>query len=175
MQQRPICRRVNLSRLRSHLEDLSQLRFELNPAWNRSSRFFARAVAKLWTGGSLFHSRYSSSAACTELLCIGKSPTLARPAGKGEGWCFCVSWSQASGLYPNPISTRAEGCRLAFHEWMGQGSAGDGLDFSSSSIRIWLALVEPTKRIVVGADVLRHPELPSNGAAEHPAECTNGR
>jgi len=27
------------------------------------------------------------------------------------------------------------------------------------------------KRIVVGADVLRHPALPSNGAVEHPTEC----
>ena len=30
---------------------------------------------------------------------------------------------------------------------------------------------EPEEWIVVGADVLRHPELPSNGAVEHPTEC----
>jgi hypothetical protein len=48
---------------------------------------------------------------------------------------------------------------------------GTDLISVASSIRIWLALVEPTKRIVVGADVLRHPEVPSNGAAEPPTEC----
>ncbi len=30
--------------------------------------------------------------------------------------------------------------------------------------------MEPIKRIVVGADVLRHPALPSNGAVEHATE-----
>src|SRR5580700_4829037 len=54
MRQRPICCRINLSRMRSNLEDVSQLRFELNPACHRNSRFFIVAVAKLWTGGSLF-------------------------------------------------------------------------------------------------------------------------
>ena len=33
--------------------------------------------------------------------------------------------------------------------------------------QIGFPLVEPIKRIVVGADVLRHPALPSNGAVEH--------
>jgi len=59
-----------------------------------------------------------------------------------------------------------------FHEWMGQGNVGDGLDFCRLQYpQIGLPLVEPIKRIVVGADVLRHPELPSNGAVEHPTEC----
>jgi hypothetical protein len=40
--------------MRSNLEDLSQLRFELNPACHRHSRFFVVAVAKLWTSDSLF-------------------------------------------------------------------------------------------------------------------------
>jgi len=31
--------------------------------------------------------------------------------------------------------------------------------------------VKPIKRIVVGAKVLRHPKLPSNGAVEHPTKC----
>src|SRR6267378_7490130 len=31
--------------------------------------------------------------------------------------------------------------------------------------------MEPVEWIVVGADVLRHPALPSNGAIEHPTEC----
>src|SRR6202521_791629 len=31
--------------------------------------------------------------------------------------------------------------------------------------------MEPVEWIVVGADVLRHPALPSNGAVEHPTEC----
>src|SRR6266566_6965985 len=59
-----------------------------------------------------------------------------------------------------------------FHERMGQGNIGDGLDFRHLQYpQIGLPLVEPIKRIVVGADVLRHPELPSNGAVEHPTEC----
>ena len=31
--------------------------------------------------------------------------------------------------------------------------------------------MEPVEWIVVGADVLRHPALPANGAIEHPTEC----
>src|SRR5207245_3508082 len=42
---------------------------------------------------------------------------------------------------------------------------------SSDLSQIGLPLVEPIKRIVVGAKVLRQPVLPSNGAVEHPAEC----
>jgi len=52
---------------------------------------------------------------------------------------------------------------------MGQGNVGDGLNFCHLSYpQIGLPLVEPIERIVVGAEVLRHPALPSNGAVEHP-------
>ena len=54
---------------------------------------------------------------------------------------------------------------------MGQRNVGDGLDFCHLQYpQIGLPLVEPIKRIVVGADVLRHSELPSNGPVEHPTE-----
>ena len=54
---------------------------------------------------------------------------------------------------------------------MGQGNVGDGLDFCRLEYpQIGWPLVEPIRRIVVGAHVLRHPELPSNGAVEHPTE-----
>src|ERR1700731_503221 len=66
----------------------------------------------------------------------------------------------------------SKGADQPFHEWMGQGNVGDGLDFCCLQYpQIGLPLVEPIKWIVVGADVLRHPELPSNGAVEHPTEC----
>ena len=55
---------------------------------------------------------------------------------------------------------------------MGQGNVRDGLDFCHLQYpQIGLPLVEPIKRIVVGADVLQPPALPSNGAVEHPTEC----
>src|SRR3982074_45819 len=55
---------------------------------------------------------------------------------------------------------------------MGQGNVGDGLDFCHLQYaQIALPLMEPIKRIVVGANVLWHPALPSNGAVEHPTEC----
>src|SRR5256884_9949924 len=64
-----------------------------------------------------------------------------------------------------------QGADQPFHEWMGQGNVGYGLDFRQVQYtQIGLPLVEPIKRIVVGAKVLRQPELPSNGAVEHPAE-----
>jgi hypothetical protein len=34
-----------------------------------------------------------------------------------------------------------------------------------------IQIVELIRWIVVGAEVLRHPEVASNGAVEHPAEC----
>src|SRR2546429_454937 len=65
-----------------------------------------------------------------------------------------------------------QGADQPFHEWMGQGNVGYGLDFRQVQYtQIGLPLVEPIKRIVVGAKVLRQPVLPSNGAVEHPAEC----
>jgi hypothetical protein len=55
---------------------------------------------------------------------------------------------------------------------MGQGNVGDGLDFCHLQYpQIGLPLVEPIKRIVVGAELLWHPALLSNGAVEHPTEC----
>src|SRR5438874_10173737 len=54
---------------------------------------------------------------------------------------------------------------------MGQGKVGYGLDFRQLQYtQIGLPLVEPIKWIVVGAQILRHPELPSNGTVEHPTE-----
>jgi hypothetical protein len=37
--------------------------------------------------------------------------------------------------------------------------------------RLACPLMEPIEWIVVGTEVIRHPELPSNGAVEHPTEC----
>jgi hypothetical protein len=37
--------------------------------------------------------------------------------------------------------------------------------------QIGLPLPKPIKGIMVGAEVLGHPGLPSNGAVEHPAKC----
>ena len=55
---------------------------------------------------------------------------------------------------------------------MGQGNVGDGLDFCHFHYpQVGLPLVELIKRIVVGTEVLRHAEVPSNGAVEHPTEC----
>jgi hypothetical protein len=56
-------------------------------------------------------------------------------------------------------------------ERMGQGNIGDGLDFRHLQYpQIGLPSVELIKSIVVGTEVGRHPELPSNGAVEHPTE-----
>ena len=55
---------------------------------------------------------------------------------------------------------------------MGQGNVGDRLNLCHLQYsQIGLPLVKPIKRIVVGTEVLRHPEVPSNGAVEHPTEC----
>ncbi len=55
---------------------------------------------------------------------------------------------------------------------MGPGNVGDGLDFCHLQYpQIGLPLVELIKWIIVGAEVLRHPALASNGAVEHPTEC----
>ena len=66
----------------------------------------------------------------------------------------------------------SNGADEPFHEGMGQGNVGDGLDFCHlQNPQIGLPLVEPIERIVVGAQVLRQPAMPSNGAVEHPTEC----
>jgi len=52
---------------------------------------------------------------------------------------------------------------------MGQWNVGDGLDFCHLEYpQIRLPLMEPIERIIVGAQVLRRPAMPSNGAVEHP-------
>ena len=54
---------------------------------------------------------------------------------------------------------------------MRQGNIGHGLDFGHlQDSQIGLPLLKPIKRIVVGAEVLRHRAVPSNGLIEHPAE-----
>src|SRR5215469_12554306 len=59
-----------------------------------------------------------------------------------------------------------------FHERMRQWNVGDGLDFCHAQYpEVGLPLVEPIKRIVIGAEEVRHPALPSNGAVEHPTKC----
>ena len=55
---------------------------------------------------------------------------------------------------------------------MRQGTIGHRLDFGYlQDSQIGLPLLEPIKRIVVGADVLRHRSATSNVLIEHPAEC----
>jgi len=59
-----------------------------------------------------------------------------------------------------------------FHERMGKGNVGDGFDFCQLQYpQVGLPLVEAIERIIVGAEVLRRPALPSNGAVEHPTQC----
>src|SRR5215469_1310660 len=54
---------------------------------------------------------------------------------------------------------------------MRQWNVGDGLDFCRVQYpEVGLPLVEPIKRIVIGAEEVRHPALPSNGAVEHPTK-----
>ena len=65
----------------------------------------------------------------------------------------------------------SQGADEPFHEGMGQGNVGDGLDFCHlQNPQIGLPLVEPIERIVVGAEAVRQPALASNGAVEHPTE-----
>ena len=66
----------------------------------------------------------------------------------------------------------SNGADEPFHEGVGQGNVGDGLDFCHLQYpEIGLPLVEPIERIVVRAQVLRQPAMPSNGAVEHATEC----
>jgi len=59
-----------------------------------------------------------------------------------------------------------------FHKGMGQGNIGDGLDFGHLQYpQVGLPLPKPIKWIMVGAEVLWHPALPSNGTVEHPEKC----
>src|SRR5215469_9566838 len=55
---------------------------------------------------------------------------------------------------------------------MRQWSVRDGLDFCHVQYaEVGSPLVEPIKRIVIGAEEVRHPGLPSNGVVEHPTKC----
>ena len=57
------------------------------------------------------------------------------------------------------------------HERMRKGNIGHRLDFGYlQDSQIGLPLLEPIKRIVVGAKVLRHRSVASNSLIEHPAE-----
>jgi len=59
-----------------------------------------------------------------------------------------------------------------FHKRMGERNMGDGFDLGHLQYsQIGLPLPKPKKRIMVGAEILGHPGLPSNGAVEHPAQC----
>src|SRR5450759_1416924 len=59
-----------------------------------------------------------------------------------------------------------------FHKGMGQGNIGNGLDLGHLQYpQIGLPLRKPIKGIMVGAEVLGHAGLPSNGAVEHAAKC----
>ena len=65
----------------------------------------------------------------------------------------------------------AEGADQPLHKWMGQRNAGHGLDFGHLQYpQIGLPLLKPKKGIMVGAEVLRHLALPSDGAIEHSAK-----
>ena len=82
-----------------------------------------------------------------------------------------------SGPKQHAIQILASKCAdQPFHERVGQGNIGDRLDFRHLQYpQIGLPLVELIKWIVIGAEVLRHPELPSNGAVEHPTKCAANR
>ena len=65
----------------------------------------------------------------------------------------------------------SNGADQPFHERMRQWNVGDGLDFCHVQYpEVGLPLVEPVERIIVGAEVVRHPALLSNGAVEHPTQ-----
>ena len=66
----------------------------------------------------------------------------------------------------------SNGADQPFHQGMGQGNRGDGFDLGHLQYpQIGLPLPKPIKGIMVGAEVLWHPSLPSNGTVEHPAKC----
>ena len=66
----------------------------------------------------------------------------------------------------------SNGADYPFHERMRQWNMRDGLDFCYFQYsQVGLPLVEPIKRIVIGAEEVRHTVLPSNGTVEHPTKC----
>jgi hypothetical protein len=59
-----------------------------------------------------------------------------------------------------------------FDEGMRQWNVGDGLDYCHfHDPQIGFPLVEPIKRIVVRAQILRQPAMPSKGVVEHAEQC----
>jgi hypothetical protein len=60
-----------------------------------------------------------------------------------------------------------------FDEGMRQWNVGDGLDYCHfQDPQIGLPLVEPIKRIVVRAQILRQPAMPSKGVVEELASAS---
>src|SRR6266516_1947534 len=54
---------------------------------------------------------------------------------------------------------------------MGQENIGDGFNLGHLQYpQIGLPLLKPIKWIMIGAEVLRHLALPSNGVVEHPTK-----
>jgi hypothetical protein len=65
----------------------------------------------------------------------------------------------------------AERANQPLDKGMGEGNIGDGFDLGHlQDSQVGLPLMETVKRIMVGAEVLGHPALPSKGAVEHPAK-----
>src|ERR1017187_5667644 len=65
----------------------------------------------------------------------------------------------------------AEGADQPLHKGMGQGNIGDGLDLGHlQDPQVGLPPPKAIEGIMVGAEVLGHPALPSNRAVEHPAK-----
>ena len=65
----------------------------------------------------------------------------------------------------------AERANQPLDKGMGQRNVGHGLDLGDvQDSQVGLPLPKPIKGIMVGAEVLGHPGLPSNGAVEHSAE-----
>ena len=63
-----------------------------------------------------------------------------------------------------------DGADQSFDKGMGERDIRDGFYFVDlEDAKIGLPLSELIKRIMVGAEVLGHPGLPSDGTSEHPA------
>ena len=65
----------------------------------------------------------------------------------------------------------SNGADQPFHKGMGPGDVGHGLDLGHFQYpQIGLPPLKPIKGIMIGAEALRHPALPSNGVVEHPTK-----
>ncbi len=86
-----------------------------------------------------------------------------------EQFAFEIRRGPEQGAIQEFTSDRAD---ESFHKWMGQRDIRYGLDFVDfEDSKIGLPLSKAIKRIMVGAEVLGHPALPSDGTFEHPAKC----